>query len=364
MNKKVVILSIVGFIALIILTFAGLLAHFSLNHFRAVKAQERYLATLSTHYDSAYQPVNENAFTDIPASELSKLRLNEVRFLATHNSYKQYGSAPGKLMIRLATNKHEADALRYAYKQLTSQLEAGIRSFEIDVRLRGTTFEAVHVPLVDNMSNPINLEKGLRELKLFSDHNPKHFPIITLLEFKDDWTFLDSKIRSIGDAEFSDFDRMLDDVFGEKLYRPADFLAATGTKSLPEAIQTGWQTVESLLGKFIFVIHSGDFAKRYFAMDTTLSSQRMFIGSGPDAPYASFIIHNTPDVAEIRTLVDRGFIVRTRMDENLSWDEEHYRRAMESGAQILTSDLTIGRADSKAPYTWLNSEGITITGVR
>ncbi|MDR0845623.1 MAG: hypothetical protein LBN71_10405, partial [Tannerella sp.] len=318
---------IVGFIALIVLTFAGLLAHFNLNHSRAVKAQERHLATLSAHYNSAYQPVNENAFTDIPASELSKLRLNEVRFLATHNSYKQYGSAPGKLMIRLATNKHEADALRYAYKQLTSQLEAGIRSFELDVRLRGTTFEAVHVPLVDNMSNPINLEKGLHELKLFSDHNPKHFPIIVLLENKNDWTFLDPKIRKIGDAEFSDFDRMLDDVFGEKLYRPADFLAATGTKSLPEAIRTGWPTVESLLGKFIFAI--GD--ARYFAMDTTLSSQRMFIVSGPDAPYASFIIHNTPDVAEIRALVDKGFIVRTRMDESLSWDEERYRRAMESG---------------------------------
>jgi hypothetical protein len=290
-----------GFIVLLILTFFGLLAHFNLNHSRAVKAQERHLATLSAHYGSAYQPVDENTFTDIPASELSKLRLNDVRFLATHNSYKQYGSASGKLMIRLATNKNEANALRYAYKQLTNQLEDGIRSFEIDVRLRGTTFESLHVPLVDNMSNLINLEKGFRELKLFSDHNPKHFPIITLIEFKDDWTFLDPKIRKIGDAEFSDFDRILKEVFGEKLFRPADFLAATGAKSLPDAVRAGWPTIESMMGKFIFIVHSGDFAKRYFAMD--------------------------------------------------------------SGAQILSSDLTIGRADSNVPYTWLNNEGITVTKV-
>ncbi|MDR0845454.1 MAG: hypothetical protein LBN71_09545 [Tannerella sp.] len=356
-------LGIVGFIVLLILSFFGLLAHFNLNHFRAVKAQERHLAALSAHYGGAYQPVNENAFSDIPASELSELRLNDVRFLATHNSYKQYGSAPGKLMIRLFTNQNEANALRYAHKQLTNQLESGIRSFEIDVRLRGTTFEAVHVPLVDNMSNLINLEKGFRELKLFSDHNPKHFPIITLIEFKDDWTFLDPKIRKIGDTEFSDFDRILKEVFGDKLYRPADFLAATGANSISEAVRKGWPTIESMMGKFIFIVHSGDFAKRYYAMDTTLTGQQMFIAGGADALSASFILHNNPNVAEIRALIDKGFIVRTRMDENLVRDDERMRRAMDSGAQILSSDFTISRADSNAPYTWLNNEGITITKV-
>jgi hypothetical protein len=52
------------------------------------------------------------------------------------------------------------------------------------------------------------------------------------------------------------------------------------------------------------------------------------------------------------------------MDENLLPDDGRYRRAMESGAQILTSDRTIGRADLNAPYTWLNTEGITVTAGR
>jgi hypothetical protein len=359
---KSILLGLGCSIAALVLIFFGLLAHFNINHWRAQKAQDRYQKTLSAHYAGAYQPVNEVQFTDIPAPQWPARRLNEVRFLATHNSYKQYGSAPGKLMIRLVTNKHEADSLRYAYKQLTSQLEAGIRSFEIDVRLRGATFEAVHVPLVDNMSNVMNLEGGLRELKLFSDHNPRHFPVITLLEFKDDWTFADPKIQKIGENEFRVFDRMLEEIFGEKLYRPAELLAAAGAASLPEAVRTGWPAMDRMMGRFIFIVHSGNFAETYYAMDTSLASQRMFIAaSREDAPYAAIILHNDPDVAEIRALIDQGFIVRTRMDENLTWDEARYRRAMESGAQLLTSDLTIGRADLNAPYTWLTGEGITIT---
>jgi hypothetical protein len=318
---------------------------------------------LSAHYDASYQPLNENKFTDIPASELSTLRLNDVRFLATHNSYKQYGSAPGKLMIELATNKNEANALRYAYKQLTAQLEDGIRSFEIDVRLRGKTFESVHVPLVDNLSNLVNLEKGLRELKLFSDHNPSHFPIITLLEFKDDWMFVDPKLRKIEENELADFDRLLEDVFGEKLYRPADLLSATGAQSLPEAVRRGWPTLQAMRGKFIFIIHSGGFAEKYYAMDTSLQSQKMFIAGGREKPYASIVLANDPNVAEIRSMISEGLLVRTRMDENLVRDAGREKRALDSGAQILTSDLTIGRADTTPPYTWLNKEGITVTKV-
>jgi hypothetical protein len=349
-------------VAVLVLILLGLFAHFNLNHWRAQKAQNNHLKTLITHYVNEYKSVNEAQFTDIPASERASLRLNEVRFLATHNSYKQYGSAPGKLMIQLVKNKQEADVLRYAYKPLTSQLEAGIRSFEIDVRLRGKTFEAVHVPLVDNMSNIINLEDGFRELKLFSEHNPYHFPIIVLLEFKDDWTSLDPKIREIGKSELLDFDRMLAGIFGEKLYRPAAFLAATGTTSLPEAVRVGWPSLESMMGRFIFLVHSGHYAKLYYEMDQTLSSQQMFPASSKEgAPYAAFVLHNDPNIAEIRKLVNQGFIVRTRMDDNLSWDEERYLRAMESGAQILTSDRTIGRDDMSASYTWLTNEGITIT---
>jgi hypothetical protein len=47
----------------------------------------------------------------------------------------------------------------------------------------------------------------------------------------------------------------------------------------------------------------------------------------------------------IQSMVQRNLIVRTRIDSNLSFDLTRYEQAIASGAQILTSDFTVGRKD-------------------
>jgi hypothetical protein len=359
MTVKTTVRILLGIVLALVAAFGGLLIHFNLNRGRAGDAQVRYMKTLAAHYAEGYTPLGEGLFSDMMPR--APVPLNEVRYLATHNSYKQYGSAAGKLMISLVSGKNEADLLKYAYRPLTAQLEQGIRSFELDVRLRKNVFEAVHVPLVDNMSNVTDLALGLEELRLFSDHNPDHFPVITIFEFKNDWMFLDPALQDIGDEELRAFDAMLNRVFGGKLYGPSDFLADTGAASIGDALAAGWPDLDRLAGKFIFVMHPGPIADLYAALDASGRRAGMFLaGDDVPRPGAAFIIHNEPDVAAIAALVDRGYMVRTRLDDALVFDAGRYQRALDSGAQILSSDLTPGRLDLAQGYTWLTRSGLTV----
>jgi hypothetical protein len=356
---KITIRVLLGAVITLAAVFCGLVIHFNLNHGRSLKANRRYMETLEASYADGYTPFDEGQFSDMRPREA--VPLNRARYLATHNSYKQYGSVPGKFMIQLVLSKQDADLLKYAYRRLTAQLEQGIRSFELDIRLRKDVFEVHHVPLVDNMSNVMDLDQGLRELRLFSDHNPDHFPVIIIFEFKNDWMFLDPALRDIGEEELRNFDAALNRILGDKLYDPADFLADTGSASIEEALEKGWPTMDRLAGKFIFIIHPSPIADRYAAMDASRRSMGMFLaGEGVPRPGAAFIIHNEPDVDDIRALVDRGYMVRTRLDDILVFDPDRYQRAMESGAQILSSDLTVGRLDLEQEYTWLTRSGLTV----
>src|SRR5690606_2604663 len=103
-------------------------------------------------------------------------------------------------------------------------------------------------------------------------------------------------------------------------------------QSLYDIISTeGWPSVSSLRGKFIFVLHPGSFTNSYYALDESLETQSMFIGAYHEqstAPYASFIVHNTPDVDVISSMVQNNLIVRTRIDTNLTFDIDRYEDAV------------------------------------
>ncbi|MBE0700348.1 MAG: hypothetical protein IH571_01550, partial [Acholeplasmataceae bacterium] len=64
-----------------------------------------------------------------------------------------------------------------------------------------------------------------------------------------------------------------------------------------------------------------------------------------ERPYASFVVHNDPQIEVISNLVNQNYIVRTRIDANLIYDEQNYNDAIASGAQILSSDFLIARKD-------------------
>ena len=312
--------------------------------------QNAHMRTLKSYYQSEnFEPVDETEFVNFSLTDTS-IKLNEIQMLATHNSYKKTGSDIGRFFVGLGDSFEEARALKYGYKNLTDQFEAGVRSMEFDLRLRKTQFVLTHVPLVDNSSVAPDFSQSLEEIALFSSNHPNHIPIIILMEIKDDWMILDHALQVIESEDLENLNLLLVDKLGDQLFTP-QMMMETG-KTLKETIQTtGWPTVNSLLGKVIFVLHPGNFTDMYYELDESLATQPMFIGSyasGVNQDYASFIVNNNPSVAEIAPLIQANFIVRTRIDSNLVFNQADFDQAILSGAQILTSDFLIGRKDIKA----------------
>src|SRR5690606_40452893 len=81
---------------------------------------------------------------------------DELQVIATHNSYNLAPTWLQTEVIRLV-EPGEADALQYGHATLTEQLDAGIRSFELDARWDGERFWSVHVPLVGNRATAPDL---------------------------------------------------------------------------------------------------------------------------------------------------------------------------------------------------------------
>jgi len=345
MLKAIKILLIV--ILSVVILFIALVARLYAVKVLDIRTQTNHVNQLEAYYQSSeFNEIDDTEFTDFDIHN-SDIKLNEIKILASHNSYKKYGTAIGKFFIGLGSTKEEADALKYGYKNFTDQFEAGIRSMEIDLRMRKTEFMLTHVPLVDNGSVAPVFSLALDEIALFSESNPNHVPIIILMEIKDDWMILDHALQVIGTDQLKQLNILLEDKLGDLLFSPNDMLE--NGKTLNETVQTtGWPSVSSLLGKVIFVLHPGNFTQTYYEIDPSLVSLPMFLGIYPDQiseSYASFIVHNDPDVTAISQLVSQGYIVRTRIDADLFYTQENYDAALASGAQILSSDYTIGRSD-------------------
>ncbi|MCF7930370.1 MAG: hypothetical protein K9L02_02545 [Acholeplasmataceae bacterium] len=347
----------------VIILFVALVVRFYAVKLADIRIQTKHLNQLETYYESPeFDAIDDTLFTDFNPSDTS-IKLNDIRILASHNSYKKYGTTLGKFFIGLGSTKEEAEGFKYGYKNFTEQFEAGIRSMEIDLRLRKTEFMLTHVPLVDNSSVAPLFSLALDEIALFSENNPNHIPIIILMEIKDDWMILDHALQNIGSDQLKNLNTLIETKLGDRLFTPNDMLE--NGKTLNETVQTtGWPSVSSLLGKVIFVLHPGSFTQTYYEIDSSLASLPMFIGIYPDQTsqsYASFIVHNDPDVSAISQLVNQGYIVRTRIDADLVYRQQDYDDALASGAQILSSDYTIGRSDLEIDaYIYLPNDKMMI----
>ena len=304
--------------------------------------------------ENTYETYQEKTYEPFANKNLDNVPYNETKFLASHNSYKRKGSFIGKFFVMLGDSYSEAKALNYSYDTLTEQLQNGITSFELDLRLRRNNFEVTHVPLVDNSSTLVNFELGLKEIKLFLDNEPSAFPLLIILEIKDDYMFLDPLLKKIGDKELDKLGSLIEDTLEDKLVTPKQL---TGNySSIMERINNdGWPTVGELKGKAMFVIHAGKYATKY--VDNHASEGILFTSKykGDETMHSPFIIHNSLDVDSISELVEQNYMVRTRIGGTTNYTEDDYNKALSSGAQILTSDFTIARSDIKE-YLYLENK--------
>jgi len=286
----------------------------------------------------------------------TRMRLNQMQALGTHNSYHTY-PAPGIAGI---------EALDYFEDPLDVQLQSqGVRQFELDVHVNvapAGTFSVLHIEGVDEGTTCKAFVDCLNTIKAWSDAHPRHAPIGVQLEIKNaDFPIANLPYRPWTAPDFDTLDSTIRSVFtGHRLFTPDDL--RHDHASLPEAIaQDGWPTIDSVRGKVMFVMdNSGTFRDWYRANGhDVLQGRVIFTNADPGASDAAFIKTNDPkgQFADIQSLVAQGYITRTRADadtvEARANDVTSRDMAFASGSTWVSSDFVVpGRAQALfgSPY--------------
>lgn len=344
-----------------------------------------------------------------PAATLPDgLKLNQIQVLGTHNSYAQpidsqvmsYVSQIIEPMmqarlaamdsIRLA-EYHEyhpnrvsmQEALSYAHPPLSAQLDAGMRSLEIDVfydstghrfskpaayevmRQQGKTdllphdtiglgqagFKVLHIADFDFRSHCPTFEGCLDELKTWSDLHPDHIPIFILLEIKQNGLPIFShptEVLPFTEVAMDALDQALVEGLGrDKLIIPDDIRGTYPT--LEEAVLAQhYPTLTDSRGKFVFLMLPAideNMASLYWKDRPSLEGRMMFVRSTPGTPRSAFLLLDNSIVRQedIRRYVQAGYLVRTRADietyEAKVNDRTRAKAAFRSGAQIISTDF-------------------------
>ena len=223
-------------------------------------------------------------------------------------------------------------------------------------------FKVLHVQHADFETTCLTFVACLENVKTWSDANPRHVPIMILVEAKDEGFFeplLPTPVF-IGAAEFRALEDEIRSVFPEdRIVKPDDVRGDHAT--LEEAILSqGWPKLGEVRGKVMFGLDNGGKRDEYIDGDPTLAGRLIFPNSMPGEPDAAFVKVNDPiaDPSLIADLVSEGYIVRTRADAGLvqgrSGDTTRSAIALESGAHFVSTDFpdpsTITSLDATQPF--------------
>ncbi|MEO0897845.1 MAG: Ca2+-dependent phosphoinositide-specific phospholipase C [Bacteroidota bacterium] len=336
------------------------------------------------------------------------MKINQIQVLGTHNSYAQpidtqvmsYVSRVLEPMLaaRLEgmTEEQRAEydeyhpnkvpmreALAYDHPALGEQLEAGMRSLEIDVfydptgnrfaepasyrflQTKGaedflphdTTgmakpgYKVLHIPDFDFRSHCPTFQDCLGELKAWSDTHPDHIPVFILLEIKQQGLPIfpqPTEVIPFDSLAFEALDKELLQGLGRnKLIIPDDVRG--NFKTLEEGVLAqNWPLLKDARGKFVFLMLPAideNAASLYWKGRPSLEGRMMFVRSTPGTPKSAFLLLDNAIVRqdEIKEYVKQGYLVRSRSDietyEAKVNDKKRAEAAFTSGAQIISTDF-------------------------
>jgi hypothetical protein len=323
------------------------------------------------------------AGSSIYSEETGELRLNQLQFIGTHNSY--HVALPKSQLQKLGRiNRNWENSLNYTHRSLTDQLEdLGIRHFELDLfadpkgghllkkgafGLLGLTaaqpenfrkalsmpgFKILHEPSVDYLSTTPSLISALKEIKAWSLRNPSHPPLFILLEMKENSPVpFAKKPISFTRKTLEAVETEILTVFKiNKIITPDSVRGKTQT--LRQAVrEKGWPTLEASRSKVMFGLdNSGKIRDLYLKGNPSLEGRLLFASVGENDPGAAWFKLNDPvrDFARIQRLVRAGFMVRTRADSDTREarmnDTRRRDRALASGAQFISTDFPESKPD-------------------
>ncbi len=317
-----------------------------------IKFQEEHLNYLETEYYKNYTPKNEADLADFDLKKAIEdgVKLNEIAILGTHNSYQRLATAETRFAMNIIDTitfkKAGLDTFDFEMDTLTEQLEMGVRNVEIDIETLDKDdkieFKVTHNSFVDNASSAYDFTKALQEIKMWSDNNPEHIPVIIIVEPK---SFV---IEINGMKKFSleyakELDKIVGNTLGDSLLTPKDMLRDYASfKEMRE--NDDWISLKEAQGKILVLLHDCDVTESYIALDETIKTQKMFPMLRYDdrnESYTSFILENDAFRANERkaeNIDESNLIVRTRADVYPEYSDERYKAAEECGSQILTTD--------------------------
>lgn len=350
---------ILKFIPLLISTVIAFVSLFSANAERLqveIEEQKTRIAALEQAYNNGeIAPVDETAFFDGDLEEAldGGLKFNELRYIATHNSYQTEAVDEYKKIFKnlseLTFGLISEKSGEFVSPTVTEQLNNGIYSLEIDVetfdRDGEISFTCMHSPTLDMTTSCYDFSLLLKEISMWSDNNPNHLPITIIIEPKSLFIPLeDMKFFNLDYAMA--FDEALRAGLGDKLFTPADMLRDYESFGAMRAADD-WCEVKDMLGKVLILLHDCNVTEKYIKTDPTLKSQAMFPmlrEEDTDRDCASFLLINDPDEAfELsEEIIKNGkFVVRTRADQFTSVSQENREFALASGAQIVSTDYPV-----------------------
>jgi len=211
--------------------------------------------------------------------------------------------------------------------------------------------KVLHVQDLDFESTCLTLTACLSQLRQWSDENPGHLPIVVQIEPKDD------VLPELGlgfvepipfrGPELDDLDGEIRSILGDRLITPDDVRG--NRASLEDAVlRDGWPTLGQARGRFLFALDTGGpKLDAYVAGHPALRGRVAFTDSAPGTPEAGYLVRNDPvgGGAEIRDLVARGYLVRTRADADTvqarTGDTTMRSAAFASGAQYVSTDYEV-----------------------
>jgi hypothetical protein len=315
------------------------------------------------------------------------VHLNEIQVLGSHNSYHLL-PRPALLSALLALDP-QFEGFVYEHLPLDQQFETqGIRQIELDVfydPLGGHYGTRVVLPLLgdDPVAPPIMFEPGLKvfhvqevdfestcltlidclkTIRTWSAANRRHLPLVVLIEAKDDVIIDPLNLGFVvplpfDAAAFDALDEEIRSVFPPKrMITPDDVRGSHAT--LEEAVLTdGWPTLKDSRGKVLFLLDNEGKQDVYTAGHPNLEGRVLFTNANPGDPDAAFIKRNDPiadGVTEIPSLVQAGYLVRTRADADTvqarTGDTTQREAALSSGAHYVSTDYPVPNPDFGTGY--------------
>lgn len=300
--------------------------------------------------------------------------ISHFQVIGSHNSYHIAPMETELEFIRLR-GEAEAESLAYTHPPLPQQFEGGIRQIELDCfpDPTGGTYalpaalqlaklarkpvtpqpdpeglmaqpgtKILHFPNFDFRTTVLTLTQALTQTRDWSQNNPKHFPILVLLELKGSAQGWDNAALQALEKE------ILATLPREHLLTPDDVRGSH--PDLRTAILTdGWPTLREAQGKLILALdNTGAVRTNYLAPDPLLKGRLLFPSApSSDHPSAGWFKLNNPvaDFAKIKALSAQGFLIRTRADAGTTEARQNNptrkNKALASGAQFISTDFPV-----------------------